>query len=170
MEHYQVIRSSRRSIGLEIRDGRLLIRAPYFATRGEIEQVLAKKQAWIRAHLEESRRKKAAADAVQPLSREELRELAEKVCQWIPRRAAHYAALMGVSWHHITIRAQKKFHSAPMCDITCLFLRGIEKQRITLEWSSGGRKFDLKRTPCQGQFEFCGCHQQIHQIIAFVMI
>ena len=64
MEHYQVIRSSRRSIGLEIRDGRLLIRAPYFATRGEIEQVLAKKQAWIQAHLEESRRKKAAADAV----------------------------------------------------------------------------------------------------------
>lgn len=107
MEGYRLIRSGRKTIGLEIRNGELVVRAPWFATQREIEQALAKKQGWIRAHLEESRRKEAAAEAVRPLSREELRELAEKACQWIPGRAAHYAALMGVSYRRITIRAQK---------------------------------------------------------------
>ena len=107
MEGYRLIRSGRKTIGLEIRNGELVVRAPWFATQREIEQALAKKQGWIRAHLEESRRKEAAAEAVQPLSREELRELAEKACQWIPGRAAHYAAMMGVSYRRITIRAQK---------------------------------------------------------------
>ncbi len=77
MEGYRLIRSGRKTIGLEIRNGELVVRAPWFATQREIEQALTKKQGWIRAHLEESRRKEAAAEAVQPLSREELRELAE---------------------------------------------------------------------------------------------
>ena len=56
MEGYRLIRSGRKTIGLEIRNGELVVRAPWFATQREIEQALAKKQGWIRAHLEESRR------------------------------------------------------------------------------------------------------------------
>ena len=45
----EVIRSNRRSFGLEIKpDGRLVIRAPRHATQSQIEAIVAQKAAWIR--------------------------------------------------------------------------------------------------------------------------
>lgn len=45
---HQIIRSNRRSFGLEIKpDGRLIVRAPKQATRAEVQAVVAKKSAWI---------------------------------------------------------------------------------------------------------------------------
>ena len=44
----QIIRSNRRSFGLEIKpDGRLIVRAPNRATRAEVQAVVARKAAWI---------------------------------------------------------------------------------------------------------------------------
>ena len=36
----RVIRSGRKTIGLEVRDGEVLVRAPYFATEAHIRQCL----------------------------------------------------------------------------------------------------------------------------------
>ena len=45
---HQIIRSNRRSFGLEIKpDGRLIVRAPKRASRAEVQAVVAKKAAWI---------------------------------------------------------------------------------------------------------------------------
>ena len=45
---HQIIRSNRRSFGLEIKpDGRLIVRAPRRATKSEVQAVVAKKAAWI---------------------------------------------------------------------------------------------------------------------------
>jgi predicted metal-dependent hydrolase len=41
------------------------------------------------------------------MSREQLRALAERAVEEIPKRVAHYAALMGVTYGRITIRNQK---------------------------------------------------------------
>ena len=44
----EIIRSNRKSFGLEIKpDGRLIVRAPRAATRAQIEDILAKKSRWI---------------------------------------------------------------------------------------------------------------------------
>lgn len=44
----QIIRSDRKSFGLEISpDGRLIVRAPKFATDAQVQAVVAKKAAWI---------------------------------------------------------------------------------------------------------------------------
>ncbi len=44
----QIIRSQRKSFGLELKpDGRLIVRAPHAATRAQIEAVVAQKAAWI---------------------------------------------------------------------------------------------------------------------------
>lgn len=46
----QVLRSHRKSISLELkRDGRLIVRAPYLATRGQIELLVKSKERWIRS-------------------------------------------------------------------------------------------------------------------------
>ena len=107
MMNYRVIRSSRRTLALEIRDGELWVRAPYSATVREIEALIREKHSWITRHLEESLQKKAAAASVPPLTRQELEDLARQACVLIPQRAAWYAARLGVTYHRITIRNQK---------------------------------------------------------------
>jgi len=48
---YQLIRSSRRTIALIIRNGNLIVRAPRRADLGEIERFIRAKQGWINKHL-----------------------------------------------------------------------------------------------------------------------
>lgn len=52
---YAVRRSRRRTIGLTIRDARLLIQAPSWASQHQIEDVIRKKSAWISEKLKLSR-------------------------------------------------------------------------------------------------------------------
>jgi len=104
---YTVIRSSRRTIGLEIRDGRLIVRAPRSASQREIDRVLSEKRAWILKHLEASRIRAEKAAAVPPLTPAELHALAEEALRVIPERVRHYAGLLGVRPTGITIRNQR---------------------------------------------------------------
>ena len=55
---YELIRSDRRTVGLEIREGRLVVRAPRRMSVRELESLLEQKRGWIDAHL-----RKAAAQA-----------------------------------------------------------------------------------------------------------
>ena len=106
-ENYQIIRSGRRTLALEIRDGRLLVRAPYRAKQAEIEALLGSHRAWIEKHLQKAEQQRAAAGAMGPLTAEELRALAERAGQVIPERVRHYAPLVGVTWGRITVRSQR---------------------------------------------------------------
>lgn len=104
---YKLIRSRRRSLGLEVRDGEVIVRAPYLASKRKIERFVAEHEGWIEKHLrlESERREKLAG--VQKLSDEELRGLAAKAKQVIPQRVAHFAPLVGVTYGRITIRRQR---------------------------------------------------------------
>ncbi len=102
---YELIRSDRRTVGLEIRDGRLVVRAPRRMSVRELESLLEQKRGWIDAHL-----RKAAAqagEALPKLSGEELHTLAQQAREVIPQRVKHFAGLLGVEYGSITIRAQK---------------------------------------------------------------
>ena len=100
-----MIRSRRRTICAEIRDGKLIIRAPMFAGSAEIRRFIAEKQKWIEKHLARARAAEAAAGT--KLTMAELRALAEEAARVIPRRAAYYAPLIGVQYGRITIRNQR---------------------------------------------------------------
>ena len=104
---YEILRSSRRTLALEIRDGRLLVRAPRRATQAEIEALLEKHGAWIEKHLQRAEAQRAAAEALAPLTVEELQALAERALQVIPERVRYYAPKIGVTYRRITIRAQR---------------------------------------------------------------
>ncbi|MDO4312311.1 MAG: SprT family zinc-dependent metalloprotease [Eubacteriales bacterium] len=104
----RVIRSSRRSIGIEIRpDCSVYVRAPYKVTNEEIRRFLQEKDSWIRKHLELMEGKREQLSAIEPLSVDEIRELADRALEVIPPKAAHYAELLKVSYGRITIRNQK---------------------------------------------------------------
>lgn len=56
---YALRRSRRRTIGLTIRDARLLVQAPSWATRTQIEEIIHEKSRWIRDKLKSSQERLA---------------------------------------------------------------------------------------------------------------
>jgi predicted metal-dependent hydrolase len=104
---YRLIRSSRRTIGLEITPDGLLVRAPYGVSAAQIEQFLREKADWIASHREKLRQRTALAAAQPKLTAEELQALAEEALRVSPERVRQYAPLVGVTVHGITIRNQR---------------------------------------------------------------
>ena len=97
----QVIRSSRRTVAVEItRDRRVIVRAPLRMKDRDIEAFLELKSPWIAAHL-------ASPAATQPpLTEAEKAALMAAAREDIPRRVAQFAPQVGVSVGRITIRCQ----------------------------------------------------------------
>lgn len=99
---YRILRSNRRTTSLQLeKDGSVLVRCPYFMPESRIRELIKEKEGWIRKKLAQ---RPAQAN---PMSREQLRALAEKAVQEIPQRVTHYANQMGVTYGRITIRSQQ---------------------------------------------------------------
>ena len=123
---YEIIRSSRRTMGLEIKNGRIIVRAPLRASDRSIRTFVRDHEKWIRTHLEKIRAREEALGTPEPLSPEELRVLTARAKRTIPERAAHYAPLVGVTYGRITIRCQKtrwgSCSSAGNLNFNCLLM------------------------------------------------
>ncbi len=104
---YEVIRSRRKTLCAEVREDRVIIRAPLRASAAEIRAFVQKNREWIETHLEKARQKALERSAVPRLTDGEIRALAEQALRVIPERAAYYAPLVGVRYGRITIRNQR---------------------------------------------------------------
>ncbi len=104
---YQLIRSKRKTLALELRPEGLLVRAPFGATSAQIERFIAGHERWIRTHSEKLERARARQGADDKLSPEQLRALAEQAKRVIPARVEYYAQKIGVRYGRITIRNQR---------------------------------------------------------------
>ena len=104
---YKLIRSKRRTIGLEIRSEGVIVRAPMQATQADIDGFIREHLDWIEKHLKKAEELKAKTDALPKLTMDEIRELADKAMKVIPERVRHYAPLVGVTYGRITIRNQR---------------------------------------------------------------
>ena len=104
---YRIKRSKRKTIGLEIVGGELLVRAPMRATRAEIEKVIAGHRGWIEKAIVRQKEIKGRAAEKGMLSAEDIYRLAEEARKYIPGRVAIYAEKLGLKPGRITIRNQK---------------------------------------------------------------
>lgn len=100
---YTLIRSRRKTLSVEIKGGKVIVRAPERLARTRIDDFLESRRAWIEKKLEKS----AELAAAGPITDEELRALAESAKEYIPARVRYYAPRVGVSFGRITIRAQR---------------------------------------------------------------
>jgi predicted metal-dependent hydrolase len=104
---YKLIRSNRKSIAIEVRAEGILVRAPLQATQAAITAFVNNKADWIK----KAQAKIAAAPTPppveNPLSMDEIRDLANQALKYIPERVRHYAPLVGVCFGRITIRNQR---------------------------------------------------------------
>ncbi|MBR7060133.1 MAG: M48 family metallopeptidase [Eubacterium sp.] len=105
---FELIRSGRKTLGLEIRpDGKIIVRAPYLMKQREIENFIESKSAWIEKHLQKLQEAQNRQGTVDKLSHDDIRSLADKALEYIPKRVEYFAALVGVDYGKITIRNQK---------------------------------------------------------------
>ena len=105
-EPYEIIHSNRKTLNIQIKsDGRVVVRAPLRMSNGDVRRLVEEKADWIEKHLAQIRRQRDSAGPA--FTAGQLRQLAEAARQDLPRRAARFAPLVGVSYGRITIRAQK---------------------------------------------------------------
>ena len=105
---YQIIRSSRRTLSLEIKaDGTILVRAPLRLSEARIRKFVEEKQEWILKNLEKIQKRNEQKEQVARLSAIERQHLQNKACVVIPKRVAYFAEKIGVTYGKITLRQQK---------------------------------------------------------------
>jgi len=104
---YSIIRSERKTLALQIRDGKVLVRAPQRIGADEIDRFVRAHMDWIETHLAKAEQRRRALNALPPLSKEELERLANEAARVIPGRVAYYAARLGVGYGKITVRNQR---------------------------------------------------------------
>jgi hypothetical protein len=96
MEPYELIRSRRKSLALEItRDCRVLVRAPMRLSRTRIDEFVTSHADWIAKHLEQQRQR-AAAQPPAP-SAEEIKALKARAQAILPGKVSSWSARMGVA-------------------------------------------------------------------------
>ena len=85
---YRIIRSNRKTLGLEINEKGLTIRAPKRATNTEIREFVLKNEKWILKNLKKYDTKKEEYADIPKLTDEQIKELAKKAMEYIPKRVA----------------------------------------------------------------------------------
>ena len=107
-EDFEIIRSNRRTISLEVTPtGQVLVRAPRRMSETDIRAFVESKSSWLMKHLQKKEQDIEALQEEGAFTEQEverLRKLAKKV---IPEKVAYYARLMGVTYGRISIRMQK---------------------------------------------------------------
>lgn len=104
---YRLIRSNRKTISIEVHPDGILVRAPFRATTSQIDTFLQQKADWITKTQAKIASTPPPPPVENPLSMEEIRDLANRALAYIPQRVKHYAPLVGVSYGRITIRNQR---------------------------------------------------------------
>ncbi|MCD8354310.1 MAG: M48 family metallopeptidase [Clostridiales bacterium] len=104
---YNVIRSSRKTLSVQVDARGVTVRAPMQTTDAQIKAFVAKNQAWIEKSLAQYEARRAALADLPLLTEEEIRSLAEQAVKVIPERVRYYAPKIGVTYGRITIRNQR---------------------------------------------------------------
>lgn len=105
--NYTLIRSRRRTMAMEIKNGKLILRVPLQTSQGQIRQFLIQHQSWIETHMARVQQRQEVLSQCPVLTAQELAELTRRAKEVIPRRVAYFAPLVGVSYGNVTIRHQR---------------------------------------------------------------
>ena len=128
METYELIRSDRRTVAVEItRDGRVLVRSPRHLPQAAIDSFLSRHEAWIARQVE---RRRAAPPPPEPTAAE-IAALKQQARAVLPGKVDFWASRMGVTPTGVKITtARKRYGSCSgrnsLC-FSCFLLRCPEE-------------------------------------------
>jgi len=99
---YQIIRSSRKTISLQIKpNGELIVRCPRQMKNADVQAFVESKRGWIQKRLPKT------DNQPHPFTQEEIETLADLALKDLPERVRRYAPLVGVTYGGIAIRNQR---------------------------------------------------------------
>lgn len=107
MENYELIRSRRKTLALEItKDCRVLVRAPMRLSQARIDAFVESHSVWIAKHLEQQRQRVASAPP--PPTSEEVEALKAKARAVLPEKVAYWSQQMGVTPTGLKVTTARK--------------------------------------------------------------
>ena len=92
MQSYELIRSGRRTLALEVRGGRVIVRAPYRTSQATIDRFVASHADWIARALAKQETRAAAHPEPTDAERDAYIRQAKA---YLPQRGEFYARQMG---------------------------------------------------------------------------
>ena len=105
--NYTLIKSRRKTISVELRDGEVVVRAPNRMPKREINAFVEKHTEWIIKQQKKWNEQQAQLGTIEKLTNDELDALYQQAKAVIPARVRYYADLLGVDYGRITIRCQR---------------------------------------------------------------
>ena len=133
MESYELIRSRRRTLALEItRDCRVLVRAPLRLSQAKIDAFVESYTVWIQAHLEQQRQRMTSAPP--PPTEADITALKAKARAILPGKVAYWSEKMGIRPTGLKITAaRKRYGSCSGKNSLCFSLYLMEYPPDTIE-------------------------------------
>lgn len=104
---YEVIRSNRKTMSMGFKGTKLIVRAPLRSTDADIRSFIHQNNRWIDEHYKKAREREVTMLEVPKLTQDEIIELKDIAEEVIPKRVAHYARLIGVTYGKISIGTQR---------------------------------------------------------------
>lgn len=118
---YELIRSARRTLALEVSEGRVIVRAPARLPMREIERFVGMHEAWIAAQLKRARQRALERPEPDEVQRAQLIARARSE---LPRRVARFGAAMGLAPARVSItNARKRLGSCSSSGSICFSWR-----------------------------------------------
>ena len=134
MSAYELIRSRRRTLALEItRDCRVLVRSPLGLSQAKIDAFVESHVDWIQAHLEQQRQRMASAPP--PPTEADIAALKAKARAALPEKVAYWSEKMGIRPTGLKITtARKRYGSCSGKNSLCFscFLMDCPEEAIDL--------------------------------------
>ncbi len=102
----KIIRSNRKTLSLQVNSEGIIVRAPFAVNDADINAFILKHKEWIDKNLEKQSCRQKELAALDPITMQDIKELADKAKKVIPERVRYYAPKVGVTYGSITIRNQ----------------------------------------------------------------
>lgn len=133
MTDYTLIRAERRTMSLQLdREGKAVVRAPHGVKKAYIDHFVATHESW----LERARAKQRARRLAHPEPTESERAaLIARAKDYLPRRTAHWSAVMGLTPTGIKITsARTRFGSCSGKNSLCFSWRLMQYPREAIDY------------------------------------
>ena len=104
---YKVVYSGRKTISLCVKDGGLIVKAPYGTKKTRIEKIVSSHEDWVNKHIKKQKEKNEKYGNLTDEKIAELRKLAKQI---LPQKVDYYAKIIGCN---------KKTRSLAICKQPC---------------------------------------------------
>ena len=132
MQPYELIRSGRRTLALEVRGGRVIVRAPYRTSQATIDRFVAAHADWIAHALAKQETRAAAHPEPTDAEREAYIRQAKA---YLPQRVAYYSERMGLCPTQVRITgARTRFGSCSSQGHICFSWRLMQYPEEAIDY------------------------------------